>query len=150
MMNNNQSRRGIGVFLLGQRYMAIWPKEQILGMIFPEVRICRYTGFAMKIMPLAVVVILSWQWLMQAQLSISVATALFALSLPLQGLWWLGKRAMSPLPASLLGWYHSVREKLATAGKVTATPVAPVTYYQLAELLGQAFRQLDDTFLDDL
>ncbi len=32
------------------------------------------------------------------QLGPAVATALFALSLPMQGLWWLGKRSVTPLP----------------------------------------------------
>lgn len=32
----------------------------------------------------------------------AVATALFALSLPMQGLWWLGKRSVTPLPLQSL------------------------------------------------
>lgn len=150
MVNKNKSARGFAVLLLGQRYMAIWPNEKQLGIIFPEERVCRYTRFAIKFMPPTAVFILSWQWLLQAQFGMSVAIALFALSLPLQGLWWLGKRAMSPLPASLLSWYHSVREKLTSVGKLTSAPVPPVTYYQLAELLCQAFHRLDKTFLDEL
>ncbi len=42
----------------------------------------------------------------------AVATALFALSLPMQGLWWLGKRSVTPLPPSILNWFYEVRGKL--------------------------------------
>ncbi|MCS5808954.1 DUF412 family protein [Klebsiella pneumoniae subsp. pneumoniae] len=39
----------------------------------------------------------------------AVATALFALSLPMRGLWWLGKRSVTPLPPSILNWFYEVR-----------------------------------------
>ncbi len=50
----------------------------------------------------------------------AVATALFALSLPMQGLWWLGKRSVTPLPPSILNWFYEVRGKLQEAGQALA------------------------------
>jgi uncharacterized membrane protein YfbV (UPF0208 family) len=52
---------------------------------------------------------LCWQIALGGQLGPAVATALFALSLPMQGLWWLGKRSVTPLPPSILNWFYEVR-----------------------------------------
>ena len=59
---------------------------------------------------------LCWQIALGGQLGPAVATALFALSLPMQGLWWLGKRSVTPLPPSILHWFYEVRGKLEEAG----------------------------------
>uniref|UniRef100_UPI001EF950E3 terminus macrodomain insulation protein YfbV n=1 Tax=Enterobacter bugandensis TaxID=881260 RepID=UPI001EF950E3 len=68
---------------------------------------------------------LCWQIALGGQLGPAVATALFALSLPMQGLWWLGKRSVTPLPPSILNWFYEVRGKLQEAGQALA-PVEAV------------------------
>ncbi len=55
-------------------------------------------------MPPIAVFTLCWQIALGGQLGPAVATALFALSLPMQGLWWLGKRSVTPLPPAVLNW----------------------------------------------
>ncbi|MCT7655176.1 DUF412 domain-containing protein [Oceanimonas sp. NS1] len=45
-----------------------------------------------------------------------VASVLFLASLPLQGYYWLGKRADTHLPPSLREWYLQIHDKLAAAG----------------------------------
>lgn len=80
----------------------------------------------------------------------AVATALFALSLPMQGLWWLGKRSVTPLPPSILNWFYEVRGKLQEAGQALAPVEGKPDYQALADTLKRAFKQLDKTFLDDL
>lgn len=80
----------------------------------------------------------------------AIATALFACSLPMQGLWWLGRRSVTPLPPTLLQWFHEVRNKLTEAGQAVAPLEGTPTYQTLADLLKRAFKQLDKTFLDDL
>lgn len=80
----------------------------------------------------------------------AVATALFACSLPIQGLWWLGKRASTPLPVSLLTWFYEIREKFVAAGLSVAPIENQPTYLSLAELLKKAFKQLDRSFIEDI
>ena len=67
-------------------------------------------------MPPLSVFTLTWQIALGGALGPAVATALFACSLPLQGLWWLGRRAATPLPAGLLSWFYEIRAKFAEAG----------------------------------
>lgn len=93
---------------------------------------------------------LCWQIALGGQLGPAVATALFALSLPMQGLWWLGKRSVTPLPPAILNWFYEVRGKLQESGQVLAPVEGKPDYQALADTLKRAFKQLDKTFLDDL
>ncbi|MDW9425695.1 DUF412 family protein, partial [Yersinia enterocolitica] len=106
--------------------------------------------FGIRFMPPLAIFTLTWQIALGGQLGPAIATALFACGLPLQGLWWLGKRAITPLPPTLLQWFHEVRNKLAEAGQAVAPVEQTPTYQSLADVLKRAFKQLDKTFLDDL
>ncbi|MCI4186916.1 DUF412 domain-containing protein [Dickeya dianthicola] len=138
------------LFRLGQHYMKTWPTDKRLAPIFPENRVVRATRFAIRIMPPLAVFTLTWQIALGGQLGPSVATALFALGLPMQGLWWLGWRSVTPLPPSLLPWFHEIRNKLLESGMALAPLEGQPTYQMLADVLNRAFRQLDKTFLDSL
>ncbi|AXW88471.1 hypothetical protein AU509_00765 [Lonsdalea britannica] len=135
---------------LGQHYMKTWPADKRLAPVFPENRVVRTTLFAIRFMPPLAVFTLSWQVALGGQLGPVVATALFALSLPMQGLWWLGRRAITPLPPSLLQWFHDIRQRLLDAGLALAPLEEKPTYQMLADVLKRAFKQLDKAFLDDL
>jgi len=148
---NDTHRPGVFTTLrLGKKYMNSWPREKSLAVIFPENRICRATQFGIRFMPPIAVFILCWQIAFHAQIGPAIATAVFACSLPIQGLWWLGKRASKPLPAVTLEWFHTIREKLQSSGQVVSLPSGEITYLNLAELLKRAFKQLDKAFLDEL
>ena len=149
-MANESSVGWFKTFQLGQHYMKTWPNDKRLAPIFPENRITTATRFAIRFMPPLAVFTLNWQIALGGQLGPAVATALFACSLPMQGLWWLGRRSVTPLPPTLLHWFHEVREKLQQAGQAIAPLEGKPTYQALADLLKRAFRQLDKTFLDDL
>lgn len=149
-MSNTGNVNWFGVLKRGQHYMNTWPNDKRLSPVFPEHRIGKAIRFGIRFMPPVAVFTLCWQIALHAQTGPAVASALFACSLPVQGLWWMGKRAMKPLPPTLLQWYHSVRTKLEQAGQPTAIPDGEPTYQSLADLLRRAFRQLDKTFLDDL
>ncbi|WP_035343165.1 MULTISPECIES: terminus macrodomain insulation protein YfbV [Dickeya] len=140
----------LGVFHQGQHYMKTWPVDKRLAPVFPENRVTRATRFSIRIMPPLAVFTLTWQIALGGQLGPSIATALFALSLPMQGLWWLGRRAVTTLPPSLLHWFHDIRNKLLESGMALAPVQGEPTYQMLAEVLNRAFKQLDRTFLDDL
>lgn len=134
----------------GQHYMKTWPLDKRLAPVFPENRVVRATRFAIRFMPPLAVFTLTWQIALGGQLGPAVATALFACSMPLQGLWWLGRRSVTPLPPTLSEWFHGIRHKLQEAGMALAPVEGEPTYQMLADVLKRAFKQLDKTFLDDL
>jgi len=150
MANESGSVGWFGLFQKGQHYMKTWPVDKRLAPVFPENRVTRATRFAIRFMPPLAVFTLTWQIALGGQLGPAVATAIFACSLPMQGLWWLGKRSVTPLPPTLLTWFHDVREKLQDAGQAIAPFEGKPTYQSLADVLKRAFKQLDRTFLDDL
>ncbi|MFC3396208.1 terminus macrodomain insulation protein YfbV [Brenneria rubrifaciens] len=134
----------------GQHYMKTWPADKRLAPVFPENRVARATRFAVRFMPPLAVFSLTWQIALGGQLGPAIATALFACSLPMQGLWWLGRRSVTPLPLTLLNWFHDIRHKLLESGLALAPLEEAPTYQSLADVLKRAFSQLDKTFLDDL
>ncbi len=107
------------------------------------------TRYAIRFMPPIAVFTLRCRLPWAVSLA-AVATALFALSLPMQGLWWLGKRSVTPLPPAILNWFYEVRCKLQESGQVLAPVEGKPDYQALADTLKRAFKQLDKTFLDYL
>lgn len=150
MANESGSVGWFKLFQRGQHYMKTWPVDKRLAPVFPENRVTKATRFAIRYMPPVAVFVMTWQIALGGQLGPAVATALFACSLPMQGLWWLGKRSVTPLPPTLLNWFHNVREKLLASGLALAPVEGKPTYQSLADVLKRAFKQLDKTFLDDL
>ncbi|KEY57714.1 terminus macrodomain insulation protein YfbV [Serratia sp. DD3] len=138
------------IFQRGQHYMKTWPSDKRLAPVFPENRVAKATRFAVRFMPPLAIFSLTWQIALGGQLGPAIATALFACSLPMQGLWWLGRRSVTPLPPTLLQWFFDLRNKLVEAGQAVAPVEGTPTYQALAEVLKRAFNQLDQTFLDDL
>jgi uncharacterized membrane protein YfbV (UPF0208 family) len=124
--------------------------DKRLAPVFIENRVIRMTRFAIRFMPPIAVFTLTWQIALGGQLGPAVTTALFACSLPLQALWWLGKRSVTPLPPSTLQWFYEIREKLQATDQVLAPIEGKPDYQALADVLKRAFTQLDKTFLDDL
>ncbi|ELX8379646.1 terminus macrodomain insulation protein YfbV [Providencia vermicola] len=137
-------------FRLGNLYLKTFPMEKKLSPVFPELRMIKATRFGIRFMPPIAIFTLTWQIALGGELGPAVATALFACSLPMQGLWWLGKRASTPLPASLLNWFHEIREKFTQAGIAIAPIEQQPDYLALAQLLKRAFKQLDKSFMDDV
>ncbi|HHH4165480.1 TPA: terminus macrodomain insulation protein YfbV [Providencia stuartii] len=137
-------------FRLGNLYLKTFPMKKKLTPIFPELRMIKATRFGIRYMPPIAIFTLTWQIALGGDLGPAVATALFACSLPMQGLWWLGKRASTPLPASLLSWFYEIREKFVQAGIAMAPVEGQPDYLALAQLLQRAFKQLDKSFMDDI
>ncbi|HBV38832.1 MAG TPA: hypothetical protein DEF05_03835 [Erwinia sp.] len=150
MANESGTVGWFKLFQNGQHYMKTWPADKRLAPLFPENRVSTATRFGIRFMPPLAIFAMTWQIALGGQLGPAVATALFACSLPMQGLWWLGKRSATPLPPALLSWFHEMREKLQAAGQALAPVEGKPTYQALADVLKRAFKQLDKTFLDDL
>lgn len=140
-------------FKLGQHYLETWPQQAKLGMIFPENRIIRSVRFAQKAMPAIAVLAIVWQQLAlpgnQMALAAAVLTALFALSFPLQGLWWLGKRAQQSLAESAREAYQKIGSGLQKQNIAFNLAEKP-TFLDLAKLLKTADKHLTADFWEDL
>ncbi|KAE9527646.1 terminus macrodomain insulation protein YfbV [Testudinibacter aquarius] len=136
----------------GQRYLESWPMQAKLGSIFPENRVIRAVRFAQKAMPAVAVLTVVWQQITlpssQMALAAAVLTALFALSIPLQGLWWLGKRSAQPLPDSTQQAYQKIVKQLAAHTQYQA--VSQPTFMDLAQCLKKADKYLSADFWDTL
>jgi len=134
---------------LGRHYMASWPLRKELAPMFPEYRVITATRLGLVTMPaLAVLtVLLQWQFGLQFYWPTAVTLALFFASLPMQGLYWLGKRSDTPLPPGLRHWLQELRQKMALNGCILAPVPAHPTYQQLADNLDQAYRKMDKAFV---
>ena len=142
------------IFKQGQIYLNTWPQEAKLGMIFPENRVIKATRFAQKTMPLMAVFAVMWQQLYAkteiVAFSIAILTALFALMIPLQGLYWLGKRATSPLEGQSAVWFYDICERLKKIHEPLPLVQDKPTYQHLAEVLKKAQSRLDRAFWQEI
>ena len=100
------------MFSLGYRYMKSWPQKKQLTLIFPENRVIYITQFAIRFMPPIAAFTLCWQIALGGNIAIAIATACFACSLPMQGLFWLGRRSRTLLSLPLLAWLDKLNKKL--------------------------------------
>ncbi|WP_108651687.1 terminus macrodomain insulation protein YfbV [Dongshaea marina] len=130
---------------LGQHYSQSWPPQSELAVLFPEPKVIMAVRFGCKVVPLIVVLALMLQHLMgpPALWPSVVATVLFAISLPLQGLYWLGKRSQTRLPPALGLWYREICDKLIKSGCDKVHTAPHPRYLDLAEALGKAYQSLD-------
>lgn len=134
----------------GQKYMDTWPMRKELNLLFPEARIIKATRFGIKLMPaIAAISVLTQMSFHNLQaMPQTIVVALFAISLPLQGIWWLGSRANTQLPPSLAGWYRELHQKIIETGFALEPLKAKPRYKELALVLNRAFRQLDKSALE--
>ncbi len=97
-----------------QSYMEILPVRKELNAIFPEQRIIKATRFGIKVMPAvaAISVLTQMAFNNYDALPQAIVVALFAISMPLQGMWWLGSRSNTKLPPALASWYRELHQKL--------------------------------------
>ncbi|KUE78440.1 terminus macrodomain insulation protein YfbV [Aeromonas schubertii] len=133
---------------LGRRYLAVWPRRPELNPLFPENRVIHAIEFGARVLPPVVVICLMLQYQFgDASYWPSVLTSLiFMLSMPLQGYYWLGRRAVTPLPPSLAHWYREINGRMSEQGCRRRAVDSP-RYQELAETLKAAFDKLDSSFL---
>ncbi|MDN7124108.1 terminus macrodomain insulation protein YfbV [Pseudidiomarina terrestris] len=125
------------VMQAGQRYAAIWPHHAVVAAM-TETRVVPAVKFAAQWMPAAGVVnfLVQWQWLGETLLPQAIVSSLFLLSLPIQGWFWLGRRALSELDPRLKHWYLELAQKL------SVQPRSKPTRMDLARLLRKALDEL--------
>ncbi len=134
----------------GQKYMDIWPMRKELNPLFPEQRVIKATRFAIKGMPaVAAISVLTQMVFANTQaMPQAIVVALFAMSLPLQGIWWLGHRAKTQLPPARASGDRELYMKIVETGFALEPIKSKPRYKELAQVLNRAFRQLDDTALE--
>ena len=132
----------------GQHYMRTWPMEKELYALFPECRVIAATRFSVKAMPplavLSVALLINTYGI--AYLPQAIAIGAFFLSLPMQGLLWLGHRSNQVLPPSVRHWYQEIYHKMQLQGCALQESRAKPRYRELARLLRTAFDELDRVF----
>jgi uncharacterized membrane protein YfbV (UPF0208 family) len=130
--------------------MDLWPMRKELTPLFPEQRIIKATRFGIKVMPaVAAISVLTQMAFNNAHaLPQSIVIALFAISMPLQGMWWLGNRYNTQLPPALASWYRELHQKIIESGGAMEPVKAKPKYKELAITLNRAFRQLDRSDFD--
>ena len=133
----------------GVHYSKSWPLVQELNAIFPENKVIKLTRFGQQMLPALSVcsLVVQLQWFGQTYMAQALASALFLLSIPLQGFYWLGCRAQSPLPPAMMRWYQEIADKLRQSGVLVPAISQRPCYQDLANLLQQAVSQLDKTFI---
>ena len=133
----------------GEAYLNNWPTQKVLNCLFIDSKVSFYTRLATKTLPAFVVLVMSLSLLYPVYFnwSTSATFALFALSLPAQGLYWLGKRSETFLPNQLLPWYCAIEEKLTRQQDQSQVLSKRPRYSDLALLLKRAFKIGGDDFL---
>lgn len=113
--------------------------------MFPEQRIIKATKFGIKVMPAvaAISVLTQMAFSNAPAMPQAIVIALFAISLPVQGMWWLGNRYNTQLPPALASWYRELHQKIIETGFALEPVKAKPRYKELAMTLNRAFRQLD-------
>ncbi|MDO4429889.1 MAG: terminus macrodomain insulation protein YfbV [Lonepinella koalarum] len=143
----------IHLFKKGQDYADTWVLHPKLGAIFPENRIIKSTKFAQKYMPFVAVFAIVWQQFSskgnEIAFAAAVLTAVFALAIPLQGLYWLGKRSTQVLPTQSAVKFHQIAEQL-EKHNIIISKVEKPTYFDLALLLKKAEQFLSPDFWEEL
>ena len=137
----------------GQHYLSTYPNQKKLNLFMLDYRLIRLVKFASKVMPAFACFAIIWQYCFtdpeQSITANATLTALFALSIPFQGLYWLGRRAKSPLPLSLLEWYENLRQKLIHEQHKIADQAVP-SYQDFANLLQLAEKTWGQAYFDEL
>jgi len=135
--------------LAGREYSKQWPAKAELNSLFVENKVILLTSIAGRFLPLLALVCagVQYHFLGATFLPQILTMSLFLATLPLQGWYWLGVRAATPLPPSIASWYQQIREKMQQCGISLAPAKQPGCYKDLAVLLQQAYQQLDRTFV---
>lgn len=119
--------------------------------MFVDSKVTFYTRLSIKVIPAFIMLIISLNVFFPATLDwpATATLVLFLMGLPVQGLYWLGKRSNSFLPNQLLPWYAAIEEKLNSSNTKDGIMAQRPRYLDLALLLKNAFKRGGDNFLQN-
>lgn len=137
------------VIRAGDSYLKAWPKTSALNCLFIDSKIALYTRLAIKVTPAFIILSigLSVTFPLLFDPVMSATFSAFLLCLPIQGLYWLGKRSQQSLPHKLLPWFMAIKAKLSTKNSAEGQWIHHPSYLELAILLQKAFKLGGDDFL---
>ena len=128
----------------GRDYGKEWPHHSVTAG-FTESRVIPMTRLGERWTPAIAVLnsALFYQFMPATELAQGILLSLIMLSLPLQGLYWLGWRARQPLSPRLKHWYKELQEKLRSSGE-DCQPKGHKgpDYYDLAVIIRRALNIL--------
>jgi hypothetical protein len=132
----------------GREYAKSWPMRKELAPLFAEFKVIKATELAITVMPILAMMTLFMQinYLGSDFLPQAIAIALFFLSLPLQGLLWLGKRAETNLEPATEHWFKELHTKMVANGYEGSLSKNKPRYADLARLLTDMFEKMDRAF----
>ena len=106
---------------------------------------------AKKILPPIIIGLILWQYYLPAQLVVTIITILFTLSLPIQGILWLGYRSQSPLPLNLVDNYNRIKLQLIEKKILSPNknPNEKLTFESLMKLINISKIHLGNYFEQD-
>ncbi len=132
--------------------MIKWAMRKELIPLFPENKVIHAIKFAVKVIPVIAVASILMQMAFNnySGLPQAMTIALFALSIPLQGIWWLGIRRDTLLPPTLISWYRELHKNIMSKGEAIQPIRSRSRYQELAKILNYAFKQLDKSSLEYL
>jgi uncharacterized membrane protein YfbV (UPF0208 family) len=135
----------------GDFYLKNWPKQKTLNCLFVDSKVVFYTRLAITVIPFFSILIIGLNVLLPSFLDwpATVTLVLFLMGLPVQGLYWLGKRAGSFLPNQLLPWYLAIEKTLNKDVTKEGIMAKRPRYLDLALLLKSAFKRGGDNFLQN-
>lgn len=135
----------------GRLYAKKWPMRKELAPLFTEFKVIKATELAIIVMPILAMLTLFFQlnYLGSDFLPQAIASSLFFISLPLQGLLWLGKRAQTPLEPAMQKWYSELYTKMVASGYQVQLSESKPRYLELADLLHDMFDKMDKAFTKD-
>ncbi|MFD2095552.1 terminus macrodomain insulation protein YfbV [Corallincola platygyrae] len=136
----------------GQRYMDTWPIRPELFRHFPELRVIQFTRWSIKWLPGFAIMLPAIQILLVESVFLPqmIAISVLLLSIPFQGLMWLGHRSSEPLPPALSSWYRDIHARMDAEGCQVAPAKARPIFMDMGRLLKQAFKQLEESRLQRL
>ncbi|MFT6986601.1 MAG: uncharacterized membrane protein YfbV (UPF0208 family) [Psychromonas sp.] len=137
------------VIAQGDKYLQSWPKQNVLNCLFADSKVAFYTRLSIKTTPAFIMLIIALNIALPALFNwpVTATFILFLLGLPVQGLYWLGKRSQKLLPNQLLPWYTAIHKKLSGNNGKQAVILQRPSYLDLALLLTHAFKLGGDQFL---
>ena len=132
----------------GRQYQALWPKQKALAVIFPEPKMIALCQLLQKTAPMIACMSFVVQFLYFGNEVIprALAMSLLVLSMPYQGLIWLGFRSKKTLSIGLISWCSDVRQQMVNAGMHVKPMTAKACYMDMAQLLSDAYSKLNKAF----
>lgn len=133
---------------LGRSYQKLWPQKNELSVMFPEPRIIALCLLLQKTVPAiaALSFVLQVIYFGNDIIPRAVAMSLLLISMPYQGLIWLGYRSQQQLSSSLINWCSEIRVQMVNAGMQVQPVTSKACYMDMAQLLNDAYSKLNKAF----